>query len=270
MARRAAHNRTLPRPEVLGLLQAAKEAPEEDAPRLILADWLEEHGGPADLARAEFVRAEIELARLPGEDPRRPEWGSRSMKLQARHQGEWLGPLYKLASCWFWRGLLSIEIRPGQLFSRVVTDWMEGEDAAWLTGLRVNGLTMHGARRLARRPFLAGITSLGVRGDLGDAGVVALAASPHLSSLRCLELGSNYLQDAGVQALASSPHLANLTRLSLSFTAVGSPGAATLANSPHLDRLADLDLTANGSLPETEGAAALRRRFGDRVRFRPR
>jgi hypothetical protein len=237
---------------------------------LILADWLEEHGGPADLARAEFVRAEIELARLPGEDPRRPEWGSRSMKLQARHQGEWLGPLYKLASCWFWRGLLSIEIRPGQLFSRVVTDWMEGEDAAWLTGLRVNGLTMHGARRLARRPFLAGITSLGVRGDLGDAGVVALAASPHLSSLRCLELGSNYLQDAGVQALVSSPHLANLTRLSLSFTAVGSPGAATLANSPHLDRLADLDLTANGSLPETEGAAALRRRFGDRVRFRPR
>jgi uncharacterized protein (TIGR02996 family) len=36
--------------------------PAEDTPRLVLADWWEEHGRPE---RAEFVRVQIELARLP-------------------------------------------------------------------------------------------------------------------------------------------------------------------------------------------------------------
>jgi hypothetical protein len=82
-----------------------------------------------------------------------------------------------------------------------------------------------------------------------------------------LDLGNNYLEDAGVAALAGSPHLANLTHLSLWFTAVGSAGARALAGSPHLSNLVELDLNANGSLPETEGAAELRGRFGERVRL---
>src|SRR4051812_5383520 len=35
------------------LLAAIAEAPDDDAPRLVYADWLEEHG---DDARAEFIR----------------------------------------------------------------------------------------------------------------------------------------------------------------------------------------------------------------------
>jgi uncharacterized protein (TIGR02996 family) len=41
--------------------------PDSDAERLIYADWLEEHGGPAGAARAEFVRVQVEIARR---DPR--------------------------------------------------------------------------------------------------------------------------------------------------------------------------------------------------------
>jgi uncharacterized protein (TIGR02996 family) len=37
-------------------------APEDDAPRLIYADWLDEHGEPE---RADFIRTECRLARLP-------------------------------------------------------------------------------------------------------------------------------------------------------------------------------------------------------------
>lgn len=38
------------------------EHPDDDAPRLIYADWLEDHG---DASRAEFIRVQCELARLP-------------------------------------------------------------------------------------------------------------------------------------------------------------------------------------------------------------
>ena len=48
---------------------------------------------------------------------------------------------------------------------------------------------------------------------------------------------------------------------------MGSEGAAALAASPYLNNVTKLMVFANGSLRETEGAAALRRRFGDRVQL---
>jgi len=46
------------------LLQAILDAPAEDAPRLIYADWLEENGDPD---RAEFIRVQYELAQVDDE-----------------------------------------------------------------------------------------------------------------------------------------------------------------------------------------------------------
>ena len=45
--------------------------PDDDLPRLVYADWLEEHSGDmpdpdAARARAEFIRVQVELARTPG------------------------------------------------------------------------------------------------------------------------------------------------------------------------------------------------------------
>jgi uncharacterized protein (TIGR02996 family) len=39
--------------------------PDDDALRLVYADFLEQHGDAADLARAEFVRVQVTLAPLP-------------------------------------------------------------------------------------------------------------------------------------------------------------------------------------------------------------
>ena len=49
-------------------LEALAEDPDDDATRLVYADWLEEHGA-AD--RALYLRTECELAALPGEGERR-------------------------------------------------------------------------------------------------------------------------------------------------------------------------------------------------------
>src|SRR6478736_3270237 len=49
------------------LLRAVLAAPDDDAPRLIYADWLDEHGDPA---RAAFIRTQIEIARRPSSQAR--------------------------------------------------------------------------------------------------------------------------------------------------------------------------------------------------------
>src|SRR5438874_2139584 len=85
-------------------LAAIREAPDDDTHRLVYADWLDDHG---DEARAEFIRVQVELARLPGKDARRPGLEKRETELLAAHRESWLGPLTKVLrykDCTFRRG----------------------------------------------------------------------------------------------------------------------------------------------------------------------
>ncbi|MCI0700590.1 MAG: TIGR02996 domain-containing protein [Planctomycetia bacterium] len=66
------------------LLKAICENPDDDTPRLVFADWLQENG---DEARAEFIRAQIELAR--GVENARLK--DREEALLATHRDEELG-----------------------------------------------------------------------------------------------------------------------------------------------------------------------------------
>jgi uncharacterized protein (TIGR02996 family) len=45
------------------LLAAILDDPDDDAARLVYADWLEETGGQAERDRAEFIRVQVALAR---------------------------------------------------------------------------------------------------------------------------------------------------------------------------------------------------------------
>src|SRR5262245_27737496 len=73
-----------------GFLQAIVADPDDDTPRLVYADWLEDHGQPE---RAEFIRAQIELARLGEGDPRRDALEARAGELEKAHSARWLQPL---------------------------------------------------------------------------------------------------------------------------------------------------------------------------------
>src|SRR3954451_13941548 len=77
-------------PELHSLLQGCKDAPDDGAPRLVLADWLEEHG---DADRAEFVRLSVRLA--ADEIPLGDEAVSlaRLHELYAPNADRWLGGL---------------------------------------------------------------------------------------------------------------------------------------------------------------------------------
>src|SRR5438270_5082202 len=67
------------------LLAAIRAVPEDDDPRLVYADWLDEHAQPK---RAEFIRVQCELARRKSRPPRR-----REAKLLASHHKAIAGPL---------------------------------------------------------------------------------------------------------------------------------------------------------------------------------
>src|SRR5262245_20537259 len=64
--------------------------PEDDAPRLVYADWLEEHGEGADLARADFIRAQVALARAAPDDPAIPSLRQREKRALRGNRARWL------------------------------------------------------------------------------------------------------------------------------------------------------------------------------------
>src|SRR5258708_4338317 len=107
MARRHPPVGRPPRPEVLAFLQASKEQPDDDTPRLILADWLEDHD---EEPRAEFLRVQLQLAQ-PGKHPRRRALRERELQLVTQHAAGWLAPLPSQTSTWsFHRGLTCLKL----------------------------------------------------------------------------------------------------------------------------------------------------------------
>lgn len=61
--------------------------PDDDVPRLVFADWLEENG---QCEWAEFIRVQIESVSVPRSEPRYKELNRRARKLLAQHKEVWL------------------------------------------------------------------------------------------------------------------------------------------------------------------------------------
>jgi uncharacterized protein (TIGR02996 family) len=84
-------------------LDAIWESPDDDGPRLIYADWLEEQGNP----RGQFIRIQCALAGRELEERQRRELERQEQELLAAHQQEWLGSLCSPRLRWrFHRGFI--------------------------------------------------------------------------------------------------------------------------------------------------------------------
>ncbi len=249
----AAHDRAF--------LQAIREAPDDDGPRLVYADWLDDHGQPE---RAEFIRVQCEQARGV-EERRAATLAQRARELLQAHWEDWVGPLRdatrprgpNFGEAWlasgyspaglemFRRGFVdSLTLGTEEFLSR--TDVLAGL-------LPLRSLTLRGAERraeaLAACPYLEGVETLAFV-DYYDAplkadGVRALASSPYLGRLRVLHLFRNDVGDAGVEALAAAPWLGGLHRLNLFDNGLSDAGARALAACPLLARLRILNLGGN-------------------------
>src|SRR5919198_2379386 len=84
-------------------LRAVRAAPDDDLPRLVYADYLDERGDP----RGEFIRVQCQLAQVPPDDRGRPKLEVRERELLRAHRAEWSGDLSDFAEHWhFARGFV--------------------------------------------------------------------------------------------------------------------------------------------------------------------
>jgi uncharacterized protein (TIGR02996 family) len=200
--------------------------PEDDAPRLIFADWLEEQGDSASHARAELIRVQYALAELPAGDLRRPPLEQRQRDLLLAHEEQWTAPLRELGiPAWqFRRGFVErIRVHPARLIQCAAA-------LQALVPLRELELTSE-VNHDDYVPVL----------DLE-----AVALLPLLEQITALDLDRLHLYSyseirGSLPALLHSPRLGRLTTLS-----IPQPGILpTLLQAPFLPRLRTLRCTYN-------------------------
>ncbi|MFO0880427.1 MAG: TIGR02996 domain-containing protein [Gemmataceae bacterium] len=261
---------------------------EDDMPRLVLADWLDEQGDEVSCARAELIRVQCRLAQLPAEEEvLRPQLVRQEGLLQDQLT-DWLTPVQQRCTSFeLRRGLIEeITVQPHQLL---------GDGEALLELAPVAELVLSAQRQewepICACPALRAVTRLEGRGGVGDEGMRALADSPHtgrlralllhhssiteegfadllrldLSQLTHLNLGANNLHDTGMEMLCFSAMLTGLRYLSLGANELYGRSARALAESPYLYRLDEINLGANylddtalGLIAEAPHLASLR------------
>jgi uncharacterized protein (TIGR02996 family) len=224
------------------LLSAILAEPDEDTPRLAYADWLDEVGGASDRARAEFIRAQIDLGRMP---PGERNYGleGRAKLLLELHREAWLAPLRHTgaplsgegAHCQFRRGFVEIV-------------WMP---AAWFVA-RAEALFARVPARELR------VTRTTVEE------LAAVAASGYFPRLGALDLSERKLGDAAARVLTQRPAVAAITRLRLRGCGLTDAAAYRLADAEFDWPLRELDVVYNSEI-SAAGLKALTDRFGDAV-----
>ncbi len=180
------------------LLAQALESPEDDAPRLVYADWLEQQGHPL----ADVIR--LQLA------------GSSATAVVNRHRKAWLDPI----ASWctdedvFERGMLR------RLYGKAGAYAQKATQQALLGPSRTFGIAdtmLRGpCKKLGAAATLAWTPKLFWWDcQLDDSRLVELVASPHLARLSSLTLEKIRATDTGLAALARSPSLSRLRHLAL-------------------------------------------------------
>jgi uncharacterized protein (TIGR02996 family) len=161
--------------------------PDDDAPRLVYADWLDDHG---DEPRAEFIRLQCRLATLAPHEAAWADLDLRARDLLAAHRRAWLPPdlVLQAADGTFRRGFV--------------------EDI----DIEVGPFLQHGDALLRAAP-LRHVRFL----PPADPSVVTeLVRSPHLGRLPGLYLGRLALREADVGPLVATLASGRPTALELS------------------------------------------------------
>jgi uncharacterized protein (TIGR02996 family) len=214
-------------------LQDVIAHPNDDAPRLVFADWLDERG---ESARAEFIRLQCERARLPLEDEKQSPLQARELRLLAAHSTSWRSGHPLLHRGRFRRGFIEfVQASAKELLE-------QGSELFTLAPIRDVCLTDLGqeAGAGARLASFAGwerIETLRINDFLGEPNPLeeslALLLSPHLHRLRSLTLICSFGVDALRQVLAQ-PALARLQSLTLNSGEQCDAVAALLGEFPQL------------------------------------
>jgi len=235
--------------EQAALLRAVCAAPDDDLPRLVYADWLDENGR-AD--RARFIRLQIEADRGTGGAgrlDRDEEIGSllaENRERWFRELPKWAWSNYPSGESWEWpdfrRGFIGDLRVKASPFVRHGVQLTDRTPVTRLTFLEAGKLVSE----LAVSPWLWRLRAVHFFWEnLGDPGAAALFRSPYLPDLEELNLHGCGLTDTSVKALARSGGLANLRVLRLRCNDVTEVGIRALSESRYLPKLQTVDVRFN-------------------------
>lgn len=254
-----------PREQLAIFLQDVKDNPDDDTPRLVLADWLQDQGDP----RGELISLSLQRHHLPEDDPGHDELRLQQRWLLRRHAFDWLGDLIDVVSSWtFERGFLHVEARAERFLTPQVKSLLETDLFLWVEALRLTDLRRGQLTWFRAPPPQRLVPHLDLShnnlhvGDLAD-----LLQAEALSQLRGLNLSRSRIGPPGISALVQCPSLCGLRSLHLAGNHLNDVTARWLAECPHYPRLQSLDLRGCSILPDT--VELLRARFGDGLRIGP-
>ncbi|MCE9568304.1 MAG: TIGR02996 domain-containing protein [Planctomycetes bacterium] len=242
---------------------------DDDTPRLVFADWLQENG---DDARAEFIRIQCSQYRRVHPEYENPAVRNkvftpelrkayiRQRQLRIDNFDRWISPFpeWSSGSTWaFQRGF-------AYFFAPTGRQWVkDGPRVRQLTPVELLRITRTDdlARQLFDSPILVGIKRLHLP-DIDNDGVRALSKSAALDSLTELDIGKigrygfgrSGITSAAATALLRSPRLTKLTSLSLHSNHLGATAATALLKSVCIGNLTQLHLvsTALGGMDFTK------------------
>lgn len=220
-------------PDHDSFLAAIVAAPDDDLPRLVYADFLDEMCQPGAAARAEYIRVQCELERLPPGDERRAVLARRERRLRRKHADGWMAELH---AAHVLAPHDAAEKRPVWQFRR-----------GFLHSVKVVAQRFAG---VAETLFRLAPTVRAVRLTQGSGAVASVLSSPLLARVAELELSQ--MCTCGrcpilneLRTLFASPLVANLARLTVARNRIDPETVTTLVSSPHLTRLQALDLSQN-------------------------
>jgi uncharacterized protein (TIGR02996 family) len=255
------------------LYRAICAQPDEDTPRLMFADLVDERG---DHLRARFIRTQVALAAVP---PYEPAWvAARQFEPDAATGWGMAHTLPKVPGGYSWHrfefrrgfpwkiGVLSLgafvkggdaifDAAPIQALDidardrpdlRLLANWPYLERLHKLE-LSVGWFGADDIAHLAESPRAAGLTELGFEFDgIAPDGLTALAASSLFNRLKGLELRQISFPPALlIDSLAAATEPGVLARLSLPYNRIGRDDAEALFRLPAAADLRHLDVSDN-------------------------
>lgn len=213
--------------ERAAFMRAILAAPDDDLPRLVYADWLDERGDPL----GEFIRIQLAIAALADEPHsdagvygtgrpsardrrdagRLADLRAREMPLLHAHVPAWVAPLGSaVTGLRFWRGFVDTARCSVATFLADGGRWAE---STAIRRVRLFGLTAFRADVLAASPLLAPLRAIELEfGEATEDLLLALARSPLASGLRDLYV-SGTVGDVTARAILRSPYMTGLTTL---------------------------------------------------------
>ena len=215
------------------LYRAILANPEDDTPRFVYADWLEENGRAEE---AEFIRVECRLETLAPDDPEFTDLLARQEELRLWLTAHVAGPEVKLS---------------GGLHVAAGAEWWKATHRGFPRFLEIEGLfdpsprAMRSLAAALAKAFARLPTRWLVLRYISCAQLAELLRHPELALLDRLTVHLSASEDpqdeAACRLIAGSAHLRNLRGLVLAFP-VDDAGASELASSPHLSELRALAL----------------------------